>query len=523
MQGILLRGPLRVFFSDEDQTQLYDVFGTSLSTINQDFGIGIFLYFIALLSLAGTTFVAGLLSFPQLFFFSSSYSNLKRFDNIKDSVRNFLLVGSAVCTDSHFVTVSNCYEVPPEFPTNRFRLDTCEMKRNTCGEVSLIAGLFSWITVIFVAISVVFIFFVYQAKIINHFDEEELTASDYSIMVKNPPKDARNPDEWMEFFSQFTDKKVRFVTVVLNNCKILRELTRRRLMLQKLESMLPPNTNMSEIRSIKTAVDSYKGKKIPSWKKIICPSSYHDVNKLYKKIFEGKDSVTEKIVKLSKDKNQTAVNKVFITFETEEDQRNVLSCLSSSPFEAFTGFSNTAPQFRGTILRVERPAEPSDVRWENIGENVFVKLTQRVIATFSIFLLSILCAFAVERSSQSGSYLWSAFLIWIFNILIPFISAQINKIQFHSTEASYQTNLFYKMTFFRWINTAVVILLVTRFPNYASTYSTGHESLLTGVSRIFIADIVLTPLLLFVDPIGFIRRHILGPRATTQKKYECPL
>jgi len=43
------------------------------------------------------------------------------------------------------------------------------------------------------------------------------TAQDYSILVKNPPKGALDPDEWRDFFQHVTKHRVTIVTVAVDN------------------------------------------------------------------------------------------------------------------------------------------------------------------------------------------------------------------------------------------------------------------------------------------------------------------
>jgi hypothetical protein len=55
-------------------------------------------------------------------------------------------------------------------------------------------------------------------------------------MVDNPPRDALDPDEWRDFFEQFTpdDDQVTAVTIALNNEEMVRRLIKCRILQQKL-------------------------------------------------------------------------------------------------------------------------------------------------------------------------------------------------------------------------------------------------------------------------------------------------
>lgn len=64
----------------------------------------------------------------------------------------------------------------------------------------------------------------YQNKIEVRLDEGKTTASDYTILVSNPPGDAVDPEEWKEFFNKVLEKvdgkqqqKVTLCTIALGN------------------------------------------------------------------------------------------------------------------------------------------------------------------------------------------------------------------------------------------------------------------------------------------------------------------
>lgn len=71
---------------------------------------------------------------------------------------------------------------------------------------------------------------------IDQVDEHMSTTKDYSVEVQNPPKLARDPDEYRDFFSKFGEVKV--VTVALNNRKLLKKLSKRRYQEMQLEALI---------------------------------------------------------------------------------------------------------------------------------------------------------------------------------------------------------------------------------------------------------------------------------------------
>ena len=82
----------------------------------------------------------------------------------------------------------------------------------------------------------------------------------------------------------------------------------------------------------------------------------------------------------------------------------------------------------------------------------------------------------------------------------------------HSSEGHKQTSLYIKIAAFRWVNTAIVITIITPFTKTL----TQVDGLITQISVLFFAEIVTTNLIQLGDPAGHFARHFLAPRAKTQ-------
>jgi hypothetical protein len=78
----------------------------------------------------------------------------------------------------------------------------------------------------------------------------------------------------------------------------------------------------------------------------------------------------------------------------------------------------------------------------------------------------------------------------------------------HSSEGNKQRSLYFKIALFRWVNTAVVITIFT------STLT--NTKLINQVYSLFFAEILTSNVILLLDPMEHIKRHILAPRAMTQ-------
>jgi hypothetical protein len=81
----------------------------------------------------------------------------------------------------------------------------------------------------------------------------------------------------------------------------------------------------------------------------------------------------------------------------------------------------------------------------------------------------------------------------------------------HSSEGNKQRSLYFKIALFRWVNTAVVITIITPF-----TATLTSKKLINQVFNLFVAEIITSNAILLLDPLEHIKRHILAPRAMTQ-------
>lgn len=187
-------------------TELYSPFQTPASAF-VEWGIGVDLYFSTLRIMAMVLFLAGLIHLPNLIFYrSDAYS-----DNSK-KLEWWSLRGSAVCTSTEWVACSNCKQ--EDWDSNveergRFGVandGTVLVERNACDGGQLPQGMVNFAALFFL-VGVLFLLSIYLGVREVRFDEDKVTSTDYSVIVKNPPKDAYDPDEWRDFFSQFADKQ----------------------------------------------------------------------------------------------------------------------------------------------------------------------------------------------------------------------------------------------------------------------------------------------------------------------------
>jgi hypothetical protein len=119
---------------------------------------------------------------------------------------------------------------------------TVDIIRNPCPFTERL-GIFGMVSVGGMAFFLVAIRFMLDREMEN-MDEKSQTAQDYSVVVKDPDHDARDPDEWHAFFSQFGE--VASITVALRNGKLLRDLARQRYVRLMVEYEAPQGTDPFE-------------------------------------------------------------------------------------------------------------------------------------------------------------------------------------------------------------------------------------------------------------------------------------
>jgi hypothetical protein len=188
-------------------TELYSPFLTPASSFIE-WGIGIDLYFSTLWIMALVLFICGCIHLPNLIFYRNS-------DYIGESSKANLTIwsirGSAVCTNTSWVVCSDC--TGEQWNNNeeqdRFRVTDDNITlvlKNFCPGGEIPQGAVN-LVVLFFLIVVLFLLSIYLGEREIRFDEDKITATDYSVIVKNPPSDAYDPDEWRDFFTQFAEKQ----------------------------------------------------------------------------------------------------------------------------------------------------------------------------------------------------------------------------------------------------------------------------------------------------------------------------
>jgi len=481
-------------------TKLYNPLFTPIRDI-ADFGLGIGLYLATLKSVVILMFIAGLISIPNILYFSGSDYSANQPGVI------WQLKGSAICTEHEWVPCLDCGRDNLEGDRVISEMDQngeffSFAKRNTCdGAIARTVWTNYAATLVFILGLVIISYRLSKKE--ERFDDDQQTAQDYSIVIRDPPTNAHDPEEWKDFFqSKFDGAHVSCCTVVVENDELVKTLVERRELLLTIRRELPQGVSLDpeNPEKLATYADEYKKEKK-------C-RIFNGIPEHYEKLIKLEDTIK----KLS-GKDYPVIS-VFITFENERTQRRVLSLMNKA--------TNPGPKyyFNGDrLLRVEEPAEPSSIRWKDLSENRYTILTKLIIPFLVTVALTIASALIVRLlrngwNTYPGKPMYAAIAISVGNFIFPMIAKALTDLEIHYKEGGVQTSMYIKLALFRWVNTTIVTHLIQP---HTSKIGAGEDHLLQGVYAIFLSEIVIVTSLQLVDIIQNLKRHFFAPRAKTQE------
>ena len=395
--------------------------------------------------------------------------------------------------------------------------------KNTCAEGdddNLYArGIVSWVGTIFIVIALLG-FGEYQRKLAVKFDERNVTATDFSIELKNPPKDAVDAHEWKAYLEKVAaiylkkngtdtlggngvapsprDTHITAITVALNNHELTDALIARRKLKKSIMNAMDIDEDGFDKACAAAKADEASNLEGSAKKKMA---------KIVK--------LDEKIGELQK--RMYHATRIFVSCETEICQRAILTALSVSKIALSkikaSALDDEAYLFRGSrVMDAEEPPEPLTVRFHDLG----IPKREKKIKRFSTMLISLLIvigAFVLVRHVflTYGAGL-SALFIAILNILTPPVCRAVTNIEIHSDDGGRQASHSVKVLGLRCVNSAVIIHLVTPF-----TMSLANgEHLIKAVAAIFIAEMFTAPIVQALFIPGIIKMHIVAPRCKDQ-------
>jgi hypothetical protein len=459
--------------------------------------------------LSAIMLVAGIINVPNMIYFNS-----EAYNNINEGIKLYSLKASAICTDESWAACPTCRKEDwDRFPSayDRYAEATSSdgsvlsfIKINNCG-ITRAVGLVNLISLIFVCLAMYLLAKATRRQEVR-LDEASQTTTDYAIEVSNPPKDARDPDEWKVFFEKFG--KVVSITVALDNEELLVALVKRRAYILNLENLQPVGVTVDP-HNIASAVST--AMPLTLTQKLMFSSAAETL--------QAKIEAIDKLVSKDLVQRKYDVSNVYVIFENEEHQQEALRQLSVGGLSVLMNMKSSVPEylrFRGEfVLRVAEPPEPSSVRWRDLDETFLVQLSQRigtVILTIGVVIAS--CLIVVRVRNHYG-ILYAAMTVSALSSGIPTICSYITELESHVSEGSKEASNYFKITASLWIVTTILTAFVTPFTD---TLDNERKSLIPAMYAIFITELLKTPVKQILDISGNVYRHLLAPRAPDQRR-----
>mmetsp|Transcript_24108 Transcript_24108/g.35726 ORF Transcript_24108/g.35726 Transcript_24108/m.35726 type:complete len:1034 (-) Transcript_24108:246-3347(-) len=486
-------------------TQLYHPITTPMSQMG-DFGLGIGLYFSTLRSIAVLTLIAGLINIPNIVYFSGTEYSLGQY-----SAKSVLIKGSAVCTNEQWVPCPNCTE--SNFLEERFAISEKLVDgeyltfalRNFCDAATMMTGMVNYGTVWFIILGIL-VLNLYLLRKEVEFDEDEQTSQDYSIRITNPPVDARDPDEWRKYFKDVFGAHSTVVTVALDNDPLVRALKERRECMRKIEINLEPGTPLDILTLSKMAAEVEMSRTL--------------FGKILALISPGMPELFGRVAELEAKIRGWAqldydCSNVFVTFETEKEQREVLSALSVGSYHVkrqnIEKCRESKHLFRDKLmLQVKEPQEPNTIRWADLNLKKMDILKPMATTTICSAILIFLIALLI-RTINDWKQTYAALAIAAANVTFPQVAKILTSFERHSSMTGIEISLYFKIAVFRWITSAIVMTIITPFAR-----TVNGDGLIYSIYLIFFTEIVTTNAIQLIDIPGLLQRHFLAPRAVTQ-------
>ena len=283
---------------------------------------------------------------------------------------------------------------------------------------------------------------VFQRNMEVKFDEDEQTTQDYSVVISNPPPDAKDPQEWKDFFeSHYDDVDVTCCTVGLNNAPLLQALVTRRELLQRIRFKLPIGAKLDPASLGKTVLEIKRQRNCIQ--KVLAKFSGGVPEWYYRMKYQ--ESL---IAQLSRKEYKATA--VFITFETESAQRQVLASMSNHEY-------NFREDYK---INVDEAAEPSSIRWQYLDVRKRDKL-KIIIMTTSATIAGLVVAAVIVIIMKQRRLSAAPFVIALCNQAFPKFALFLTYFERHGSRDSLEVSLYIKIVVFRWVNTAIVTTIAS--------------------------------------------------------------
>jgi hypothetical protein len=484
---------------DETGGDLFSLSDFSFDSLAQ-FGLGVSVYLIQLGIVGLVTFLCGCILLPSIVSFaSSSYGEFWKYD--------LRLLGSAACQDQ--VIVQNITQGCGQSETScaaSYRAD-CEIP-----EATIIADI-----VMSCFLLLVLYFNMGIDEVEDVLDEAVQTAQDYSIVVDDPDGDATDPEEWRVFFERYG--RVRNVTITKKNRHLHHLLLTKHLIMREIDPKVLPKVR--DEMEFSVAVNNLKSRSATfdtddiiheneSWWLYIkqslgfCKDMFYYIKKLC--------AVNRQLDMASQVEYPAC--RVFVSFETEKEQRLCLRECATSYLEAIFDISSgtrSRTKFRdSSVLSLSESAEPNNIQWENLESSIVETLVRRTLCW--LFSLSFIIAlfFAITFVMRTYPTMVSI-LISVINICLPSIFIAVTEFEAHIDEDNRQNSLLFKLYGAKLLTSVIFLYISTSWDTFLDSAS------IIAIINVQIGACFSAPLFKLFDPMGVLNRWIIGPALATSQ------
>ncbi|CAI2378713.1 unnamed protein product [Moneuplotes crassus] len=370
-----------------------------------------------------------------------------------------------------------------------------------------------------------------QNTIIREVDEQNITPSDFGVMISNIPKDKR-PDElrkWLE--AKVPEIEIMYV----NYCYDITELVK---VTRKLTSML----------QVKAYLEAYKKRRLqeegdiseedainrgfqlspPASKFCICiKKPYPSMDELNMKIKETERKQEKIMASMERicDSHEFCGTAFVVVNKQSHSERIAEYFESTLLMRGLTWIIYNVFQLKnsninnrdwdGNLIYAERAAEPGDIYWENLAVSPRTRF-KKILWTSFIALVCLGIAFGVNlgirgiKKSIDGSHKESlteeyfirglsitvSFLIAGINIFLGRVIRMLTSYEHHETYTKYHLSVAFKLTIAMFINTGVNPLFV----NFGRANWFDSGGLMVDVFYIVITISLVSPFSYLFDP-----------------------
>ncbi len=341
-------------------------------------------------------------------------------------------------------------------------------------------------------------------------DVSQQTPQDYSVCIHSPPSNFIDPDRYYRQYSKYGE--IVFVTVVLNNGKLLKEISEKRVIdhqikaLRATEQRRRREAGNSSVNILETET------KLPWWKTMLQPLGLF---KTLESLELRRKKVKAAIQKTCTTEEFFKPKRAYIIFNKEESQRRCLrDCETGMIEERFNKHWNPDSVLGDKIVFIDKAEEPSEIMWENLHFGLlhrnFLNSLSLVVAGVYLYLVYLI----INYLSDNGSF-FAALVVFAVNASLPWaVKFLVFVIEIHKSLTTQQASMMLKLVVARMVNTAILLYIST---NWVESFT---KNALGQVMTILIFDAFGTPMfrLVGLNVVNFITTRFIAIRMTTQSE-----